>query len=306
MQVSRGSGLAEQHKQLESASVDPLPERLGTLRTKTASDPFRGSSLACGSLNDCWTQSGFLRVPVKSLLWLLREIVAENTKGECETVFCAIGVKGPMVPYLKGSCKSLSDMSSGPHGQTSATAQEFNSTNMSNEVYYKSCSLHRGVYIALQRVHFVCFGSHSGSPVDPVLCNVTCPGNSSQFCGGDSWYTFHLTYLWVAPVEVIRSGMPEPVENNVPTSTTICLDYFNEIVPCISTCSSGQHLARHEPVSDLLLRKWAVRQSCFEIECDSVFHVAHAEAQSLCQEVTEKGECDFKCIEGYTILPETY
>ena len=27
----------------------------------------------------------------------------------------------------------------------------------------------------------------------------------------------------------------------MPTYTTICLDYFNEIAPCISTCSSGQH-----------------------------------------------------------------
>ena len=45
MQVSRGSGLAEQQqRQLESAPVEPLPECLGTLRTKAASDPFRVSS----------------------------------------------------------------------------------------------------------------------------------------------------------------------------------------------------------------------------------------------------------------------
>ena len=58
---------------------------------------------------------------------------------------------------------------------------------------------------------------------------MNCPGNSSQFCGGDSWYTFHLMYLWVAPVEAICCGMPEPVGNNMPMSTTVCLDYFNEI-----------------------------------------------------------------------------
>ena len=118
---------------------------------------------------------------------------------------------------------------------------------------------------------------------------MNCPENSSQFCGGDSWYTFHVMYLWVAPVEVICSGMLEPVGNNMPKSTTVCLDCFNEIVPCISTCSSRQHLASHEPVCDLLLRKWAVRQRYFEIVCDSVSHVAHAEVQSLCQEWTEAG-----------------
>ena len=64
----------------------------------------------------------------------------------------------------------------------------------------------------------------------PSLCNVKCPGNSSQFCGGDSWYTFHLMYLWVALVEAICSGMSEPVGNNMPM------------------CASGQHLASHEPV----------------------------------------------------------
>ena len=42
-----------------------------------------------------------------------------------------------------------------------------------------------------------------------------------------------------------------------------------------------------------------------EIKCASVSRVAHAEAQSLCQEVTENGECDIKCIEGYTIASNT-
>ena len=59
MQVSRGSCLAEQQqRQLESASVKPVLERFGTLRTKTTSDPFRVSSLAFGSSSDCWTPCG--------------------------------------------------------------------------------------------------------------------------------------------------------------------------------------------------------------------------------------------------------
>ena len=42
MQVSRGSGLVEQQqRQLESAPMEPLPECLGTLTMKAASDPFR-------------------------------------------------------------------------------------------------------------------------------------------------------------------------------------------------------------------------------------------------------------------------
>ena len=101
---------------------------------------------ACRELisSDRWTEWGFLRVSMKSLLrlWLLREIVAENTEEECETVFCTTGIKVPMVPYLNESCMSLSGMSSGPHGQTSAPAHEFSSANMSNEVCYKFCSLH--------------------------------------------------------------------------------------------------------------------------------------------------------------------
>ena len=182
-----------------------------------------------------------------------------------------------------------------------APAHEFGSVNESNEVCYKSCSLHKKFYSALRRDHFVCFGSQSGIPADPDLCSVICPGNSSQLRSGDSWYTFHLMYLWVAPVEVICSGMPEPVGNNVPVSTTICLDYSNEIVPCINTCPSGQHLASHEPVCDFPLRKCVVRQRCFEIKCASVYHVAHAEVQSLCQERTKNSWCGIKCIEWSTI-----
>ena len=134
-------------------------------------------------------------------------------------------------------------MSSGPHGQTSAPGHEFNSTNMSNEVCYTSGSLHKSVYIVFQRDHCVCFDSHSGSPADPSLCNVTCPEKFSQFCGGDSWYTFHLMYLWVAPVEAICFEMPEPVGNNMPTYTTVCLDYFDEIVPCISSIFRAMNLS---------------------------------------------------------------
>ena len=301
IQVSRGSGLAEQQqRRLESSPVEP--EYLGTLRTKATSDPFRVSFLVFGFSCDHWTHCGFLCVSTKSFLWLLRKIVAENAKEECEIGFGATGFKVLMVSYLNESCMSPSGMSSGPHGQTSATAHEFNSTNMSNEVYYKSCSLHKSVYIALQRDNFVCVGSHSGSP---VLCNVTCPGNSSQFCGGDSWYTFQLTSLWVAPVEVIRSGMPEPVENNVPTSTTICLDFFNEIVPCISTCINRPHFASYEPVWDPLWRMRVVRQRCFGIEHAGVSRVAHAKVQSLCQKWTVHGWCDIKHVEGYTIASNT-
>ena len=112
-------------------------------------------------------------------------------------------------------------------------------------------------------------------------------------------------YLWAALEKATCSGMPEPVGNNMPTYTTVCLDYFNKIVPCISTSPSGQHLASHEPVCDLLLRKWVVRQRRFEIKCASVSHVAHAEVQSLCQEGTENNGCDIKCIEGYTIASNT-
>ena len=112
---------------------------------------------------------------------------------------------------MRVACPS-SGMSSGPHGQTSAPAHEFSSANMSNEGLLQILqSAQKYGDSALQRDHCVCFGSHSGSPADPALWNVNCPGNSSQFCGGDSWYTFHLMYLWVAPVEAICSGMPEPV-----------------------------------------------------------------------------------------------
>ena len=50
LQVSHGSSLAEQHqRQLESGTVEPLLECLGTSRTKAVSDPFREKSLVCES-----------------------------------------------------------------------------------------------------------------------------------------------------------------------------------------------------------------------------------------------------------------
>ena len=104
-----------------------------------------------------------------------------------------LAFKVSTVPYLNESCMS--------HGQTFAPAHEFSSVYMSKEVCHKSGSLHKSIYSALQREHCVCFDWHLGIPPDPDLCNVNCPENSSQFCDGDSWYTFHLMYLWAAPVK---------------------------------------------------------------------------------------------------------
>ena len=51
--------------------------------------------------NDRWTQCKFLRASMKSFLWLwlLREIVAENTK-EVKLSSVRLSIKVPMVPYL--------------------------------------------------------------------------------------------------------------------------------------------------------------------------------------------------------------
>ena len=47
------------------------------------------------------------------------------------------------------------------------------------------------------------------------------------------------------------------------------------------------------------------RQRCSDIEHVGVFHVAHAEVQSLCQEWTVHGWCDIKYVEGYTTASNT-
>ena len=133
---------------------------------------------------------------------------------------------------------------------------------------------------------------------------VKCPGISSQFCDGDSWYTFRLRYLWVAPVETICSGMSEPVGNNVPMYSTVCLDYFNEIVPCIRTCISRPHFASYEPVWDPLWRKRVVRQRCFGIEHAGVSRVAH----TGCNSCVKNGQCKAGVLSNTskgTQLPQT-
>ena len=110
--------------------------------------------------------------------------------------------------------------------------------DMSNEVCHNSRSLDKSIHSALQHDHRERFDLITECSDDSAMGNVTCPGIPSQFCDDDSWYTFRLRYLWVAPVETICSGMSEPVGNNVPMYSTVCLDYFNEIVPRISTCIS--------------------------------------------------------------------
>ena len=115
--------------------------------------------------------------------------------------------------------------------------------DMSNKDCHNSRNLHKSIHSALQHDHRVRFDLITESSDDSAMGNVKCPGISSQFCDGDSWYTFRLRYLWVAPVETICSGMPELDGNNEPMYSTVCLGYFNEIVPRISTCISRPHFA---------------------------------------------------------------
>ena len=58
----------------------------------------------------------------------------------------------------------------------------------------------------------------------------TCPGNSSQSCGGENVYSFHLNFLWLTPVEAPQcDGLPEPKVSNMLRSTAICFDYQNKL-----------------------------------------------------------------------------
>ena len=185
-------------------------------------------------------------------------------KKNVKTVFCATGIKLPMVPYPNESCMSLSGMSSGPHGQTSAPAHKFMSADMSNEVCYKSCGLHKSIHSALQRDHCVFFDSHSGRPADSAICNVNCPG---QFFSVLWW-----RQLVHVPCDVSVGGSRggDLFWNAGSQLGTTC-QCPRQFVSTVSTrlflasarAPSGQHLVSHEPVCHLLLRKCVVRQKMF-------------------------------------------
>ena len=41
-------------------------------------------------------------------------------------------------------------------------------------------------------------------------CGTACLGNSSRSCGGENVYSFHLNFLWLAPVEAAQcDGLPD-------------------------------------------------------------------------------------------------
>ena len=88
--------------------------------------------------NVCWTLCEFPRVTMKSFLslWLLLAIVAKNLNKRNENVFCANDIKVPLVPYLNESCMSVSGISPGSQDQNFASANEFDSVVMGDEVCY--------------------------------------------------------------------------------------------------------------------------------------------------------------------------
>ena len=77
-------------------------------------------------------------------------------------------------------------------------------------------------------------------------------------------------------------------------------EFMKEIELCENSTADDCWASTFKP-----RRGVVVQQRCFEIKCASVSHAAHAKVQSLCQEGTENGECDVKCIEGYTIASNT-
>ena len=99
--------------------------------------------------------------------------------------------------------------------------------------------------------------------------------------------------------------MSEPVGNNVPMYSTVCLDYFNEIVPRISTCISRPHFASYEPVWDPFWRKRVVRQRCLASSMLASLVSHMRKCNSCVKKWTVHGWCDIKHVEGYTIASNT-
>ena len=96
LQVSRGSGLAEQQqRQLESDPVEPLPECLGTWRMKAASDPFRVSSLAFGSSMPN-RPTGFVVLGLLLLTLALKPLDGQFLRPGTSTLLMRIRPKNPL------------------------------------------------------------------------------------------------------------------------------------------------------------------------------------------------------------------
>ena len=66
--------------------------------------------------------------------------------------------------------------------------------DMSNEVCHNSRSLHKSIHSAVQHDHRERFDLITECSDDSAMGNVR--------CDDDSWYTFRLRYLWVAPWNV--------------------------------------------------------------------------------------------------------
>ena len=97
--VSRGSGLAEQQqRQFESAPMEPLPERLGTLRIKAVSDPFRVSSLAFGSSMPATPEQthGFVVLRLLLLTLALKLLDGQFLRPGTSTLLMRIRPKNPL------------------------------------------------------------------------------------------------------------------------------------------------------------------------------------------------------------------
>ena len=128
-------------------------------------------------------------------------------------------------PHLAATCMSLSSTSSGLPGDpateshTSVSATMFALRTQRFTAHFKV-------------IRSICFNTHVRSSVDEREreCGTTCPGNSSQSCGGENVYSFHLNFVWLTPVEAAQcDGLPEPKVSNMLRSTAIRFDHQNKL-----------------------------------------------------------------------------
>ena len=146
-------------------------------------------------------------------------------KGSSASIYMA-------TPHLAATCMSLSSTSSGLPGEPATESHTSVSATMSYNVCYNVCSENATIYCALQGDRCICFDTYVRSSVDQREreCGIACLGNSSQSCGGENVYSFHLNFLWLTPVEATQcDGLPERKVSNMLRSTTICFDYQNKL-----------------------------------------------------------------------------
>lgn len=209
-----------------------------------------------------------------------------------------------LAPYGPIGCKEIDDDSMVFNVADPGPPIKFEEPGMTIEKCYDVCNPEATIYFAIRQAKVCyCYDAYQFEKVADTNCNIPCPSNETQICGGDPAWSVYEMWAWIPPPPQIPCGAPNPIAN----AARMCSEGGpGKLRNCEVVCKIGFRLAMNTLFCDTNIGSWIGTAACVEVSCGPPPEIPNAlRACSTASPGRNDGACDVKCAPGFSIEENT-